>query len=516
MNAGAADLDRPRSALKLLDSRAAFALLLLLSALPLLRPDISPLVDVPGHMARYRVMLGTDAATLGQYYAFAWKPIGYIGFELLVSIIAPITGLEPAVKLLTIAIPMIAVAGILNLSRVAHGSIQPSALFAVPLVYHLTFLYGFLNYTMAMALMLNALALWLWLGKRDQLRLRALLFVPISLTIWLFHVIGWMALGLVIFMAEWATRRERGEPHVRAILHAAIACLPMGLPMLAFLNWSPAGGGAAGGIWMSMGAKPLWLITVFRDRWMIFDLASIAVVLVILYYGWRSPVQRYARPLLAAVAGLFSLFLVMPFQQAFADARLAPYLFILALVAIGPAKAERPAANNFLLYAGISFVVVRIVAATISMSMEWDSWKQRLVALDHLPYGSRVAAFSTFPCEQGWRMRRSGHIAGMAVVRRGSFSNDQYNLGPSALLTVKDRGLGRFALDPSEMVSDRQCPNRASDPQLSESLAEFPRDKFDYVWLIDPQLRPGMTQGLQPVWTDGRDMLLKIDNRRGP
>ncbi|WP_309603443.1 hypothetical protein [Sphingomonas sp.] len=515
MNAGAARQGRPRSALTLLDSRAAFALLVLLSAIPLLGPDVSPLVDVPGHMARYRVMLGTDAATLGQYYSFEWKPIGYIGFELLVSLIAPITGLEPAVKLLTIAIPMIAVAGILNLSRVAHGSVQPSALFAVPLVYHLTFLYGFLNYTMAMALMLNALALWLWLGKRDQLRLRALLFVPISVSIWLFHVIGWMALGLVIFMAEWASRRERGEPHFRAILWAAVSCLPMCLPMLAFLNWSPAGGGAADGIWMSLRAKPLWLLTVLRDRWIMFDLASVAVLLVMLYYGWRSPVQRYSRPLLAAVAGLFALFLVMPFQQAFADARLAPYLFILALVAIGPAKADRPVSNNFLLYAGLAFVLVRMVGAAISISIEWDSWKQRLVALDHLPYGSRVVAFSTFPCEQGWRMRRSGHIAGMAVVRRGSFSNDQYNLGPSALLTVKERGLGRFALDPSQAVADRHCGAMIGDPTLGESLAEFPRDKFDYVWLIDPQLRPGMARGLQPVWSDGRDMVLKIDHDRG-
>ena len=515
MNAGAAHPGRQRSMLDLLDSRAAFAVLLLLAAIPLVQPDIPPLVDVPGHMARYRVMLGTDAGTLDQWYHFEWKLIGYVGFDLLVAMIAPIMGLEPAVKLLTIAIPMIAVTGILCLSRVAHGSVQPSALFAIPLVYHLTFLYGFLNYTMAMAVMLNALALWIWLGKRGQLRLRALLFVPIAVLVWLFHVIGWMALGLTIFIFEWATRRERGEPLVRGTFLAGIACVPLCLPMLAFLGWSPAGDSAASGIWSSFLAKPLWLLTVFRDRWKILDLASIAVLLVVLYHGWRSPALRYSRPLLAAVVGLFALFLAMPFQQAFADARLAPYLFILALVAIGPANAERPAPNNFLFYAGIAFVLVRLVSATVSLSIEWDSWKRRLVALDHLPYGSRVAAFSTFPCEQGWRMRRTGHIAGMAVVRRASFSNDQYDLGESALLTVKERGLGRFALDPSQIVADRQCREMAHDPPLAQSLAELPRDKFDYVWLIDPHLRPGMTSGLQPLWTDGRDLLLKIEHRRG-
>ena len=43
--------------------------LILLSALPLLWPDVPPLLDLPGHMGRYRVQL--DLATspdLQQYY----------------------------------------------------------------------------------------------------------------------------------------------------------------------------------------------------------------------------------------------------------------------------------------------------------------------------------------------------------------------------------------------------------------------------------------------------------------
>jgi hypothetical protein len=499
-----------RSAPDLLDRRWVVPVLLLLAAVPLLGPDVPPLIDVPGHMARFRVMLGTDAALLDQWYAFDWKLIGYIGFDVMIALLAPIVGLEPAVKLMTIAIPVVATAGILFLSRAVHGRIQPSALFAIPIVYHMTFLYGFLNYAMAMALMLNAVALWIWLGKRGRPGLRAALFVPVSCGVWLFHVMGWMTLGLAVFAAEWTIRRERGEPLVRGTWLAGLSCIPLCLPMLAFLGWAPAGDETGSDFWASLYIKPIWPVTMLRDRWPVLDLASIAILLLVFYAGWRSPVLRYARPLVAVAAAFFALFIAMPFLEAYADARIVPYAAIVALVAIGPAAPDSPT-HRGLFYAGALFLVVRLASATASIAIESADWDRRLVAVDQIPRGSRVAAFSTFPCLHAWRMKRTGHIAGMATVRRASFVNDQYDLGPSALLKVRDRGLGKFSGDPSQIVANRPCKLDPDYPTLERSLAAFPRDKFDYVWLIDPVLRPGMTNGLKPVWTDGRDLLLKIE-----
>ena len=63
----------------------AVAAAILLAFVPLLYPTIPPLVDLFGHMGRYRVELDLDrSADLQQYYAFQWAPIGNLGVDLLV------------------------------------------------------------------------------------------------------------------------------------------------------------------------------------------------------------------------------------------------------------------------------------------------------------------------------------------------------------------------------------------------------------------------------------------------
>ena len=47
------------------------------AAVPLLWPDIPPLVDLPGHMGRYRVQLAIgDNPWLHRWYDFRWSLIG--------------------------------------------------------------------------------------------------------------------------------------------------------------------------------------------------------------------------------------------------------------------------------------------------------------------------------------------------------------------------------------------------------------------------------------------------------
>ena len=58
--------------------------MILVSAIPLLYPSNPPLVDLFGHMGRYRVEL--DLATspwLKDYYEFHWAAIGNLGVDIL-------------------------------------------------------------------------------------------------------------------------------------------------------------------------------------------------------------------------------------------------------------------------------------------------------------------------------------------------------------------------------------------------------------------------------------------------
>ena len=70
---------------------------------PLLYPPIPPLVDLFGHMGRYRVELDLDqSAWLQRYFNYHWAAIGNLGVDLLVMLLAPLLGLEPAVKLIVL------------------------------------------------------------------------------------------------------------------------------------------------------------------------------------------------------------------------------------------------------------------------------------------------------------------------------------------------------------------------------------------------------------------------------
>ena len=94
------------------EQRWALLAFMLLATVPLLWPDIPPLVDLPGHMGRYRVQLDfAGSPELQQFYRFEWALIGNLGVDLLVIPLSKIVGLEMAVKLIVITIPPMTTAG---------------------------------------------------------------------------------------------------------------------------------------------------------------------------------------------------------------------------------------------------------------------------------------------------------------------------------------------------------------------------------------------------------------------
>ena len=102
------------------ESRLCLALVVFATMLPLLYPPLPPLVDLFGHMGRYRVEIDLGHSPwLRQYYDYHWALIGNLGVDFLVRILAPVIGLEPAVKLIVTAIPPLTAIGFL---WVAKGS----------------------------------------------------------------------------------------------------------------------------------------------------------------------------------------------------------------------------------------------------------------------------------------------------------------------------------------------------------------------------------------------------------
>ena len=493
------------------ETRAFVVALVLLSTVPLLYPQIPPLVDLFGHMGRYRVQLDLDSSPwLKQYYSFHWAAIGNLGVDLLVMPLAPIFGLEMAVKLIVIAIPALTVAGFLFVAREVHNRIPPTALFALPFAYSHPFMFGFANFALSMAFAFLAFGLWLRLARKGKLRLRAILFVPISLVIFFTHTFGWGTLGLLCFSAEAVRLHDKGTPWFRAGIEAAIHASVMALPLVVMLVWRSETHGGMTRDWFNWEAKFEWVMMALRDRWRLFDIGAVVVALAVILEAVRNPRLGFSRNLAFSAMVLLVGFILLPrivFGSAYADMRLLPYLMATVLLAIRfRSRTHLPTARMFLVL-GLAFFLVRLGGNTISLAIAGEAQQERLEALEHVPMGSAVASIVGTGCGFDWPMPRDSHLGAMVIVRRQGFSNDQWVMEGINLLDLKYKKAGIFGSDPSEMVGPDRCRERGSW-QIDRALRRLPRDAFDYLWLIHPPaFDPALIAGMRPVWR-GRDSIL--------
>ena len=505
------------------------ALAALIAAVPLLWPQVPPLVDLPGHMGRYRVQLSLDKAPwLLDWYDFNWSLIGNLGVDLLIVPLAPIFGLELAVKLIVITIPVMTVAGMLWIAREVHGRIPATALFALPLAYSFPLHFGFVNFALSMAIALNLFGLWLRMARTGHLRARAIIFVPLSCALWVCHTFGWGALGVLAFSAEMIrqhdrlprgphTLAERARHWAEAWVRAGLGCLPLAPPILLMIAWR-SGAQVTGetGDWFNWRGKIGWLVMVLRDRWQLLDIASIGILALMIFKGTRDPNIEYSRNLGLSALFLLAVYLLLPrivFGSAYADMRLAPFMIAIGLLALRPRPGLSMNGTMTVAALGLAFFLVRIGATTWSFAIYDARYQRELKALDHLPEGARLVSFVGETCHNEWAMTRLQHLPALALERNLAYSNDQWSMAGAQLLTthyVQARG---YAHDPSQLVTYMKCPRQFWRP-VGRSLARFPREAFDYVWLISPPpYEKRLEAGLIPVWRDGTSALFRIDHR---
>jgi len=198
-------------------------------ALPVLLPPVPPLTDLAGHIGRYAVQLdsGRDPH-LAQWYTFTWQLIPNLGADILVQGLAPLIGLEPAVKAIAFAAAFLQALGLLLSARAIHGRVTPFAIFALPFVYAHSFLYGFLNFTLSLGLMWCSLALWVRLSRDERPRRRWLVFAVVATVVWTCHLVGWALLCIAAGSQEFVRQYDRKD----SLVAAAIASIP---PLSCFL-----------------------------------------------------------------------------------------------------------------------------------------------------------------------------------------------------------------------------------------------------------------------------------------
>lgn len=493
--------------------------ILVATMLPLLYPPLPPLVDLPGHVGRYRVELDLDHSFfLQRYYSFRWAPMGNLGVDLLIIPFARLFGLELGVKLIVMAIPPLTAAGFLWVAREVHGRTPPTALLALPFIYSFPFLFGFLNFALSVALAFVAFALWLHLGTACKTFLRAWLFVPIAFVLFFCHVYGLGLLGLMCFSADAAQLHEHGRSWWRAGLEAAAGVWVLALPLLGMAFWPIASEGGIAFGWFDWDAKITGVYGILRDRWGPLDVATLEVAAVILLFALFSPKLGFSRTLGFVAILLAVSFVMLPryiLDSAYADVRLLPFVFALALLAIRLRQPADIRFENILGALACGVFLVRMASNTASLAIAANDQHAKLEAFHFIPRGARVASFYVLPHAEPWALPRDSHLGGLVIARREGFSNDQWLTASHNLLELKYHEAGPFSGNPSQLVRPNGAPGE-NYRTLDEALAEVPRDKFDYLWLLnEPRFDLRLVAGLHLVWRDRDSILYRTPARAG-
>jgi len=485
-------------------SRAAVAGAALAATIPLWFVQLPPLIDLLGHMGRYHVQLNlADSPQLQANWDYHWRLIGNLGSDLLMEPLGRTLGVERGAVVLASLILIVMITGMARLARAAHGALPATFWAALPFAMSYPWHYGLVNY---------------WLGVGCALHVAAFYFrrpfawwllALASVALWVVHIYGWAVFGVLIAARTITGVGWRDWPKT------LLALWPAGAPALLMLGLSTAQTGSTAETlgWFEFGYKALALTWTLRDQHQWLDIACLIAATLLIYAGLRGKSFALDRALGLGALGLLLATLVIPYQllgSAYADARLWPAVFIVALLAIRPTEATGKLANAVAL-AAIAIFVVRLAATTIGFQAYDADYARHLAGLDKVPRGAKLAVFVEFPCDVAWRRPRLDHLDGIAIVRREVFTNAQWDVaGAQTLVPLGATGTA-FNADPSQLVRSGKCPADLR-PHLARYLNAFPRDRFDHVWVVGyrPETLPRYA-GLEPLFADDRTILYRIE-----
>jgi hypothetical protein len=497
----------PTSLAKRTDNLLGAAVLLLIVALPVMFLTTPPMIDVLGHIGRYELQTGLDGQPwLRQFYAFRWQVIGNLGADLLVQAMHPIISALAAARVVIVMVPLMAATAILLLSLQIHGRITPFALLSLTLVYSLPFTWGFLNFSLSMALALLAFTLWLRIGDRSM---RMALFVPISLAVWSCHTFGWAFMGILCTADSLAKASQRERSTVSIVLAPLRQCWPLLAPLLPMLLWRSSAAGAGIDGWFDLAEKAAWIIGTLRLSWEWTDKLCAGVLLLVVYAGWRSNRHAVDRTFALSAAIALAAFLLLPrqiFGSVFADMRLAPYVVMLGLLALR----ERHLPSRWMMLSALLFLGFRLALTAHVYHQRERELEAHLAALQAIPTQTRLATLIEMPCQTEWALPWFSHIGSVALTRKHVFANDQWANSSMNPLSVDFPAAGRFATDDRQLFFPARC---GMQPTLSQSLQAMPVRAFTRVWVVGvaPAAIPHRN-GLTTIWRGPDAAVFSVDD----
>lgn len=485
-----------------------FLTVILAAALPVIVSPINGMTDLPNHIARHHVLFNFGQGhAIDTFFEVKWRWIGNMGVDLPVMALMNWMDAEMATRIAVAFIAPLMVIALLSLSYAAHGRIASSAMIAMPLVFHHVYMYGFVNYSLSMALAFIVLAVWL---KRPPTGLRGGLAYGLgAVAVWTAHLGGWSILVVAAGCCELARLRS-----FRDIGGSIRRTFPLLMPLIPLLLWRGEAGNTPLFSWTEeniLWVKILNFLTVLRGYSRIPDLLMTGAIGLLGLLGLIWSGRRFDARLLAAGLGLCLMAILMPttvIGSWGADFRLVPAGVILTLLSIAPATDSRR--EKLLFSIGLTLFLVRSAGIMIGWHSASQALERRLTLLDDVPPGSRlgyIAVQST--CRHPWALDPSQHISAFAIVRRDSFTNTMFKVEGSDLMSIRNPRDRAKWYNASEDVAAR-CPEGGVDYlALNRRMAEMAQDDFNMIWIWGaPAGRIAIPHGYRIKTTRNDDVLI--------
>jgi len=415
----------------LVGARRTFAVYLLLAAAvlaPVFAVNVWGLGDTPNHLARIHIMTRiADTPELQRLYETSWKPVPYLGMDVVVAILAQVMPIYVAGRVFVAVCLLMPVAAAALLRRVAWGRVGLMPALGFLLSYNYLIARGFLAYVFGAGLAVMLFAGWLATRQMPRWR-RAALFAPAVLLLYFCHAFAFLTYGLLVGTHELACAvRQHFQP-----------------PRKIVLDWFAAG---------TQAVPVMAAVALFAAN------ATAGFKLVTLYGSLPNKLAAAAAPLFfpgpPAVVGLFVLLPLLALAAA-RHLRLAPALwptalivgvvaaavpnvllsswgadyrlpYVIAIVMIA-AAAPRATPSRAMAWAGLAvlFALVAVRSANaFSLLRQLDAEEAQIRAVVRtLPEGARLLVVDVGRPDAGpfaAPAHLTGHLALVATIDRNAF-----------------------------------------------------------------------------------------------
>lgn len=458
----------------------AFLGLYLLTALPIVRADLPPLVDYPNHLARMHVLIDQPrSAALQQYYEIRWRPMPNLAMDLTVPLLARIMPLDWAGKVFILIFLTLLPAGTALIHRVATGQWSVWPLFAFVFLYSHLLVWGSLNYLFGLGLALMAFALWLALAERAAV-VRVGMASIAAFVLFFAHLMACAVFGLLIAGHEigelWRARNFSAK---RILARVASSGLPFVVPLAILVGSGRAddlGDFAYDGVLRKLG-----FLVIFEGHLVLDIVALVAIGLLI--------ATAYRKRFVSLVPTLRAPFLLLVLAFVFAPATLMTAhgiderftLAFMLLLAAGTVSIGTTAhAVRVAVLVGVTIFLARTAALEIDCERANQVYSRLVEMLDQVPRGGRLAvAFRT--SEIGPSAIPINHIPTLAVLRRDAFVPTLFTYELQQPITLTSTAWPLQAAAAPVALWTALMAGQDGDEQLRTALAGF-----DALVALDP------------------------------